>query len=315
MDRNYNPNLKFSEFEEDNKTSNFKAHDEFFIFQNNYNSHGTSNKKYINKRHHSEYEEIIPQDCFDNDNNTIFSSNNFYENRGLSSYKKNFIYNLNNLHFNDINYRKYLSNLKNESSSSKSKRIHKKNNSVNKYNLNIDTYNIIQIYEAPPLELTPILEIEKVVGKRRPPKYYRKKTIYTLEDENEKNSDNISNNNININHSKYNNNTTFLRRSKLSNYKVDKKISNDNIKKEKKEEDNQNNLKNDDEKCENKKDEDISCHNKINYYKKYIKYTKSKDKDNIHKNKDSLNHNNMYNEKEENLSNIKKENNMETKNN
>ena len=159
MDRNYNPNLKFSEFEEDNKTSNFNTQDEFFIFQNNYNLHGTSNKKYINKRHHSEYEEIIPQDCFDNDNNTIFSSNNFYENRGLSSYKKNFIYNLNNLHFNDINYRKYLSNLKNESSSSKSKRIHKKNNSVNKYNLNIDTYNIIQIYEAPPLELTPILEI------------------------------------------------------------------------------------------------------------------------------------------------------------
>ena len=37
--------------------------------------------------------------------------------------------------------------------------------------------NIIQIYEAPPLELTPIMEIEKNEEKRKPPKYYRKKII------------------------------------------------------------------------------------------------------------------------------------------
>ena len=65
---------------------------------------------------------------------------------------------LNNIHFNDINYKKYVINLKNDDGyHSGFKRIKKKNYSLNKNIITPDTYNVIQIYEAPPLELNPIM--------------------------------------------------------------------------------------------------------------------------------------------------------------
>ena len=197
MNRNYTPYLKFCEFDDDYKSCHFNTENEFFEIQSNYNSNESSRKNYKNnyKRHLSEYEEIIPQEYFTNENETIYSNDIFIDKRGLTG-KKSIGRSLNNIHFNDINYRKYISNLKNEGSSrSKSKKMNKKNNSKNKNICNYETYNIIQIYEAPPLELTPIMEIEKYEQRRKPPKYYRKKTIYSLEDENEKNNDESNDNN------------------------------------------------------------------------------------------------------------------------
>ena len=80
----------------------------------------------------------------------------------------------------DKHYRKYLSNIKSESNNnSKIKKIINRKSNSNSQNKisNYDSFNIIQIYEAPPLELTPIEENEKDNYEeiRKKPKYYRKK--------------------------------------------------------------------------------------------------------------------------------------------
>ena len=214
MHRNYLPYLKCSEFEDEYKSNYFNTENEFFEIQKNYNSHETTNKNYNSnsKIHLSEYEEIIPQENMENDTETIFSNNIIPEKNCFTGRKHNFGYSLKNIHFNDINYRKYISNLKTEGNQSKSRKVNKKNNILNKNVPNFETYNIIQIYEAPPLELSPIMEVEKIEERRKPPKYYRKKIIYSLEDENEKNNeDNITD--TKLNYSKYKNNS-YLRRSK-----------------------------------------------------------------------------------------------------
>jgi len=314
MNRNYTPYLKFCEFDDDYKSCHFNTENEFFEIQSNYNSNESSHKNYKNnnKRHLSEYEEIIPQEYFSNENQTIFSNDLFIDQRGLTG-KKNLGRSLNNIHFNDINYRKYISNLKNEGSSrSKSKKM-KKSKSKNKNIPNYEAYNIIQIYEAPPLELTPIMEIEKYEERRKPPKYYRKKTIYSLEDENEKNNEeNNDNNSIKINYLKYKN-SSLLRRSKLSNSKINKEILNEN--------DNNNynsNREKDNGKYylkfltkENKtKNEitnfdDTSSINKRKDFRRFIKF--EREKDNIMKYTNSTDNINKYNTNNKDLSYHKNE--------
>ena len=317
MNRNYTPYLKFSEFDDDYKSCHFNTENEIFEIQNNYNSYESSHKnyKYNYKRHLSENEEIIHQEYFSNEKETIFSNDIFLDKRGLTG-KKNYRRSLNNIHFNDINYRKYVSNLKNEGNSrSKSKKMNKKNNSKNKNISNFQTYNIIQIYEAPPLELTPIMEIEKYEQRRKPPKYYRKKIIYSIVDEKEKiNEENNDNNNdIKINYLKYKN-SSLLRRSKLSNSKINKEIVN--------EDENNANYNSNREKGngkyylkfltkENKtknemtNNEDTSSLNKRKDFRRFIKFENNKD--NILKFTNSTDNIKNYNKNNDHLTKYKKE--------
>ena len=299
MHRNYLPYLKCSEFDDEYKSNYFNTENEFFEIQKNYNSHETINKNYNNnaKRHLSEYEEIIPQDYMENETETIFCNNIIPEKNGFSGRKNNFGFSLKNIHFNDINYRKYISNLKTEGNQSKTRKINKKNNILNKNAPNFETYNIIQIYEAPPLELSPIMEVEKIEEGRKPPKYYRKKIIYSLEDENEKNSeDNIIDSKLN--YSKY------LRRSKLSNSKINKELIDNNPIKEKEEKNNKNYIRyltkeNINTKNENKINNDITSYNNRRDFKRFIKY--DKEIENASKYMDSTDDATKINKKDGNL--------------
>ena len=111
MNRNYTPYLKFSEFEEDIKSCHFKTENAFFEIQKNYNSTESTNKNYKNivKRHLSEYEAMIPPDNFDNNDNE-YNNTIFLEKRDFSGTKKNFGYSLNNIHFNNTNYKNPIPN-------------------------------------------------------------------------------------------------------------------------------------------------------------------------------------------------------------
>ena len=192
MNKNIIPYLKYTEFEDVYKPNHFHTGHDFFIFPKNYSFYD-STKKNISyfPNHISEYNKIIPEYDINNisyiENKRSFNNNILSETRELSPINNNnFLYTSKSIYLDDIHYQKYMLNLKNDNNSnsnSKAKKvINKKNNSLNK-NQNAETYSIIQIYEAPPLELTPIEENEKEASndKRRKPKYYRKKTIYTLE--------------------------------------------------------------------------------------------------------------------------------------
>ena len=192
MNKNIIPYLKYTEFEDVYKPNHFHTGHDFFIFPKNYSFYD-STKKNISyfPNHISEYNQIIPEYDINNisyiENKRSFNNNILSETRELSPINNNnFLYTSKSIYLDDIHYQKYMLNLKNDNNSnsnSKAKKvINKKNNSLNK-NQNAETYSIIQIYEAPPLELTPIEENEKEASndKRRKPKYYRKKTIYTLE--------------------------------------------------------------------------------------------------------------------------------------
>ena len=143
-------------------------------------------------------------------------------------------------------------------------------------------YNIIQIYEAPPLELTPIMEIEKYEEKRKPPKYYRKKIIYSLEEENEKNNEKEHNiNEKRNNFYKYKNNNAMLRKTKLSNSKINEEIINNNMDKTKAEKDEKKYLnysvKENNKNPDIKKNDDIN----INYKRRDIKNYYKNEKENL----------------------------------
>ena len=309
MNRNYTPYLKFSEFEEDIKSCHFKTENAFFEIQKNYNSTESTNKNYKNivKRHLSEYEAMIPPDNFDNNENE-YNNTIFLEKRDFSGTKKNFGYSLNNIHFNNTNYKKYITFLKNENNyHSKPKRSNKKSNSKNKNILNSEMYNIIQIYEAPPLELTPIMEIEKNEEKRKPPKYYRKKIIYSLEEENEKNNEKEHNiNEKRNNFYKYKNNNAMLRKTKLSNSKINEEIINNNMDKTKAEKDEKKYLnysvKENNKNPDIKKNDDIN----INYKRRDIKNYYKNEKENLKAKKVSTDNINN-NDKKDEISDAKKE--------
>ena len=318
MNRNYTPYLKFSEFEEDFKSCHYNTENAFFEIQNNYHPGELPNKNYKNiiKRHLSEYEAMIPQDNFDNNDNE-YNNTIFLEKRDFSGAKKNFRYSLNNIHFNNTNYKKYITFLKNENNyHSKPKRANKKSNSKNKNIVNSETYNIIQIYEAPPLELTPIMEIEKNEVKRKPPKYYRKKIIYSLEDENEKNNDNDNNMNEKRNNFfKYKNNNAILRKTKLSNSKIDEEIMNVNSDKTKEEKDEKKNLKYSVKEKDNNPDVKKNVDVNNNYKRRDIRNNYKNEKINLKTTKDSTNNIKNYNKKDEILNNKseKEKNDIESK--
>ena len=310
MNRNYAPYLRYSDFEDENNLNYYNTDEDFYIIQKDYNSCGLPNKNNNFKRHNSEYEQMIFRDYFDDNN---FNNNLAMQKKELSETKRNLNNNSDNIFLNDMNYRKYISNIKVEGNHSKSKRSNKRNNSQNKNISNFETYNIIQIYEAPPLELTPIMEIEKFEEKKKPPKYYRKSTIYSLEEENENEEDNLSKNEIIYSKNK---NSSFLRRSKLSNSQINKQILNNSL--EKFNDKNSNKGENDSKnyqkyinKGNNIKLEAIINNNnnkpnnsQRNDLKRFIRY----DKYNIQKSEDS-NDNNMSlkNNKKEILSSTKNE--------
>ena len=186
MDRNYIPYLKYNEFEMDFTPNHFNTGSDFFINEKN-EKINESNSQNINyyPDHLSEYNYIIPENINFFDNRKIYKNNIFIESKDLSPHNS-FLLKTKNIHLDDMNYQKYLLNIKsNNDEDSLEKRINKKNKSQNKNISNNEEYNIIQIYEAPPLELTPISENEKTesIERRKPPKYYRKKKIYTLEDD------------------------------------------------------------------------------------------------------------------------------------
>ena len=306
MNRNYTPYLKFSEFEVDFKSCHYNTENAFFEIQNNYHPGELPNKNYKNiiKRHLSEYEAMIPQDNFDNNGNE-YNNTIFLEKRDFSGAKKNFRYSLNNIHFNNTNYKKYITFLKNEHNyHSKPKRANKKSNSKNKNIVSPETYNIIQIYEAPPLELTPIMEVEKNEVKRKPPKYYRKKIIYSLEDENEKNNDNDNNMNEKRNNFfKYKNNNAILRKTKLSNSKINEEIMNDNLDKTKEEKDEKKILKYSVKEKDNNPDVKKNFDVNNNYKRRDIRNNYKNEKVNLKTTKDSTNNIKNYNKKDEILNN------------
>ena len=192
MNKNIIPYLKYTEFEDVYKPNHFHTGHNFFIYPKNYNLY-ESTKKNISyfPNHISEYNQIIPE--YDTNNISYIESKRSFNNKMPSEARElspvnnnNFLYTSKSIYLDDIHYQKYMLNLKNESNSNSNSKvkkvINKKNNSQTK-NQNSETYSIIQIYEAPPLELTPIEENEKDASneKRKKPKYYRKKTIYTLE--------------------------------------------------------------------------------------------------------------------------------------
>jgi len=238
MQKNYIPYLKSNEFEEEFTPNHFHTGNDFFTIQKSYNIYD-SNRKNMNyyHEHSSDFNQIIPLDMNYIDDGRIYKNNNFLETKDLSS-NNNFLYSSKNIHLDDMNYQKYILNINNENNNSKIKRINKKNNSQNKNISNTETYNIIQIYEAPPLELTPISENEKNESEeiRKPPKYYRKKKIYSLEDskecknklfdldynELEKIRKKYENKNQNYNYN------TFLKNTKLNNSKSKKKNTDEN---------------------------------------------------------------------------------------
>ena len=310
MNRNYTPYLKNIEFEDDTKYSHYKTENEFFEIQRKYNSTESFNKNNV-KRHLSENEELIPQDYFNDDIDNMYNNTIFFDKREFTTAKKNIGYNSNNIHFNNANYRKYISNLKNEGIyHSKPKKNSKKNISQNKNLLSPETYNIIQIYEAPPLELTPIMEVEKSDIKRRPPRYYRKKIIYSLEEDNETTNSNVLNINSN-NYANYKINSS-LRKNKFSNSKINNEILNDSLESVK-------NIKNNDylkfkakeEQTNpyNKKNEEKNTNYKRRDYRRFINSEKEeiKFKDSIDNIKDII-------KNDQNISNIDKDKkNIETK--
>ena len=183
MNRKYIPYLRYNEFEDEYTPNHYHTGNDFFTIDKTYNIY-ESNKKNANycPEHVSEFNQIIPENMNYLDNRKIFKNNIFIETKDLSAQNNNFLYTSKQIHLDDMNYQKYLLNVKNENSNRK--KMNKKNNSQNKNLTNSETYNIIQIYEAPPLELTPISENEKneSIEKRKPPKYFRKKKIYSLED-------------------------------------------------------------------------------------------------------------------------------------
>ena len=176
MNDNYIPYLKYNEFGEEYTFNHYHTGNDFFTIDKN------SNKYYPD--HLSELNQIIPEDINLFDNRNIYKNNIFLETKELTP-QNNFVYSSKNIHLEDMDYKKYLLNIKDENTHRK-RSINKKNNSQNKITKNLETFDIIQIYEAPPLELTPISENEKneSIEIKKKPKYYRKKKIYSLEDNN-----------------------------------------------------------------------------------------------------------------------------------
>ena len=241
MHKNYIPYLKYNEFEEIYTPNHFHTGNDFFTIQrsNNIFDSTRKNSNYYDGNS-SENCHIILQNSNYFDNGEIYKNNNFLETKELSP-NNNFLYSSKNIHFDDMPYQKYILHLNTEESNSKIKKINKKNKSQNK-NVSNHEYNIIQIYEAPPLELTPISEIEKneFEVKRKPPKYYRKKKIYSLEDNKENKNNKLfdldynelekirkkyENKNLDSNYN-YNN---FLKHTKLTNSKPKNKTNNVSI--------------------------------------------------------------------------------------
>ena len=175
MSRKFIPSLRYNEFEDEYTPNHYHTGNDFFTIDKTYNIYEPSNKKAKYYQDHvSEFSQIIPENMNYFDNRKIYKNNIFIETKDLSP-NNNFLYTSKHIHLEDMNYQKYLLNIKDENSNRK--KMNKKNNSQNKNNSNSETYNIIQIYEAPPLELTPISENEKneFLEKRKPPKYFRKK--------------------------------------------------------------------------------------------------------------------------------------------
>ena len=242
MDGNYIPYLKYTEFEVEYTPNHFNTGNDFFINDKNYNN--TNVYEYSSKNinyfpdHLSEINNIVPENINYYDNRKIYKNNIFIETKDINPQNNNNLYITQNIHLNDINYQKYLLNIKSDSDDNSLKKENKKNNSQNKNILNNEIYNIIQIYEAPPLELTPISENEKneSIEKRNPPKYYRKRKIYSLEDNSEIKRKNklfdLDFNELEKISKKYDSkefeNNLFIRAIKSSNSKNKTKIQNKN---------------------------------------------------------------------------------------
>ena len=245
MQKNYIPYLRCNEFEEVYTPAHFHTGNDFFTLQRSCNLFDSIRKNIDSyPNHSSEYSQIIPQDSNYFDNGEVYKNNNYLETKDLSL-NDDFLYSSRNIHLNDMNYQKYILNIKKANNSSKSKKLNKKNNSQSKFLTNYETYNIIQIYEAPPLELTPISENEKneSAEKRKTPKYYRKKTIYSLENnkENKNKLFDLNYNELEKIRKKYENKNqdnnynynTFLKHTKLNNSKTKKIVQEKEEKNEK----------------------------------------------------------------------------------
>ena len=270
MNRNYIPYLKYNEFEEEFADNHFHTGNDFFTIDK-IDIIYESNKKNIGPNHVSEINHIIPENVNYFDNRKIYKNNIFIETKELTPQNNNFLYSSKNIHLDDDrNYQKYLLNIKDGNNSNK-KKLNKKNNSQNKI-ANLETYNIIQIYEAPPLELTPISENEKneSIEKRKPPKYFRKKKIYTLEETNTESKNKTKLFDLDYNElekisqkfdSKEHENNPFLRAIKSSNSKNKKRLyeskdnteNNINTKVKEKDKDNKDKDKDKDKDKENEK--------------------------------------------------------------
>ena len=276
MHINYIPYLKSNEFEEVYTPKHFHTGNDFFTIQRSKNIYD-STRKYLNYNddNSSEFSHIIPQNTNFFDSRKKYTNNYFLETKELSP-NHNCFYSSKNIFLDDMHYQKYLLHLNIEGSNSKIKKINKKNNSQNKNVSNQQTYNIIQIYEAPPLELTPISENEKneFEIKRKPPKYYRKKKIYSLEDkkENKNKLFDLDYNELEKIRKKYENKNldsncnynNFLKHTKLTNSKPKNKTNNESV--EKKEKNYLRYLSKDD-----KNEVKISDNNININYKKYIR--------------------------------------------
>ena len=185
MNLNYIPFLKFNQFKEESTPNHNYTGSDFFTINKGFYIYDSYKKTpNYNPRNISVFNQIIPDNINHFDNRKIYNNNIFIKNYEFYP-QSNYLYAFNNMNFVDKNYQKYPINIKNDNNL-RQKIINKKNNSQNKFNF--DKYKIVQIY-TPPLELTPINENKKIktIKKRKPPKYYRKKKIYSLENKNSQN--------------------------------------------------------------------------------------------------------------------------------
>ena len=297
------PYLDYSEYEDTYRPNHSNTGNNFYVVPKSLNLQESlkKNTSYYGK-HISEFDHINPEYDL---NITYFNNKSNYYNlinsetkEILSNNRNNFIFTSNSIYLDDINYKKYMYNLKNGNNNGKTKKsINKKNNSQKKSS-NYDYYNIIQIYEAPPLELTPIEEKENdnSIYEKKKPKFYRKKKIYSLEDNNINNK--FENKFINLNYSLLDNSSQeniLLKSLKSNNNSKNKKRiidKNDNKKEKYKNENNNNNIKYLINEPKTKTKNILNENNSNNYCKKYIK----KEKENKIKLKKNSHRNNKNNE-------------------
>jgi hypothetical protein len=189
------------DYEDISPNNHFKTEDNFFISPKNVHFFDSNKKNYKKFSENGLY--------FSQDNTSYVSSDNKSEILMIPRVNNNFLFTSENLNSSNKSV-KGINNLIINSNQKSKKNVNKGYLSKNK------GIEIIQIYEPPELELHPIQEndTDEILIKRNPPKHYRKKIIYQLENDEENilEKKNVNESNC-VNSENKNKNDTELRNS------------------------------------------------------------------------------------------------------